>query len=200
MNLGWNVNIEVKSSAIHGSGVFAAERIKAGTKVWQFDASMHVCTRTALARLEAATLRQALFAGYVHEPSGLFLWYSDGMQFMNHDDEQNANVGLGYWPALTDDHIVALRDIEPGEELREDYRNCLRAGMEPDHWLAPIYRAFCPSHYRFLLGLFGREEPAYPAAAAPLEDGAKLRRIATSASRNTGFGRTAAKPQARQAA
>ena len=198
--MGWNVNIEVKRSAIHGSGVFAAERIKAGTKVWQFDRSMHICTPTALAQLEAATLTQALFAGYVHEPSGLFLWYTDGMQFMNHADERNANVGLTWWPALTDDHIVALRDIEPGEELREDYRNCLQAGMGRDHWLAPLYRAFCPMHYRFLLSLFGLEEPAYPAAAVPGDGGAKLRRIPTSASRKIGFERTAEKPQARQAA
>jgi len=198
--LGWNVSIEVKRSTVHGSGVFAAERISAGTKVWQYDGSMNVCTRTSLAALPPETLSHALLAGYVHEPSGLFLWYTDGMDFMNHADERDANVGLDYWPQLKDDHIIAMRDIEPGEELREDYRNCLQAGLAPDHWLAPFYRCFCPSHYRFLLGLFGLEELAYPAAAVPLDIGAKLRSVAMSASRNTGFDRTAAKPQARQAA
>jgi hypothetical protein len=198
--LGWNVNIEVKRSEVHGSGVFAAEPISAGTKVWQFDRSMHVCTRATMARLEPSTLSQALNAGYVHEPSELFLWYTDGMQFLNHADGRDANVGLHYWPRLTDDHIVALRDIAPGEELCEDYRNCLRAGLAPDHWLAPFYRVFSPAHYRFLLGLFGLAEPSYPVAVMALEGGAKLRRVATSASRNTGFERTAPNPQARQAA
>lgn len=197
--MGWNVNIEVKRSAVHGSGVFAAERIPAGTKVWQYDPSMHVCTRTALARLEPSVLSHALFAGYVHEPSGLFLWYTDGMDYMNHADGKAANVGLYYWPALTEDHIVALRDIEPGEELLEDYRNCLRAGLDPNHWLVPLYRAFCPTHYNFLLGIFGLDEPAYP-AAAPLEGGRKLRKVAVSASSRIGLDRTAAKPQAKQAA
>jgi hypothetical protein len=196
--LGWNVNVEVKRSAVHGSGVFAAEPISAGARVWQFDTSMRVCNRESLSRLAPSTLARALKAGYVHEPSGLFLWYADGMQFMNHGEGRAANVGLHYWPRLEDDHIVALRDIAPGEELREDYRGCLGAGLAPDHWLAPFYRAFCPAHYRFLLGLFAAEEPAYPAVAA--EGGAKLRSVATKLSRNTGFERTAPNPDARQAA
>jgi hypothetical protein len=196
--LGWNVNVEVRRSAVHGSGLFAAEPIAAGTRVWQVDTSMRVCDRTSLVKLAPFTLAQALKAGYVHEPSGLFVWYTDGMQVMNHGEGRAANVGLHYWPALEDDHIVALRDIELGEELREDYRGCLRAGLAPDHWLAPLYRAFCPSHYRFLLELFAPEEPSYPAVAA--EGGANLRNVATSVSRNTGFERTAANPHARHAA
>ena len=198
--MGWNVNVEVKRSAVHGSGVFAAEPISAGTRVWRFDASMHVCSRASLARLDPETLADALVAGYVHEPSGLFLWYTDGMQFMNHGDGRAANVGLHYWPELEDDHIVALRDIAPGEELREDYRGCLSAGLAPNHWLAPFYRAFCPGHYRFLLELMGAEAPSYPVALVAMESGAKLRKVAASASRKTGFDRTAANPHARQAA
>jgi hypothetical protein len=197
--LGWNVNVEVKCSAVHGSGVFAAERIPAGTKVWQFDASMHVCTPAALAGMEPSTIAEALCAGYVHEPSGLFLWYRDGMEYMNHGDGPIANVGLYYWPKLPDDHIVALRDIEPGEELREDYRNCLRAGLAPDHWLAPFYRVYSPGHYRFLLGLFELEEQSYPVAAVAA-GGAKVRSIATRSSRKIGFDSTAANPHAKQAA
>jgi hypothetical protein len=197
--LGWNVNVEVKRSAVHGAGVFAAERIPAGTKVWQFDRSMHVCNRTSLARLDASTLARALKAGYVHEPSGLFLWYTDGMQFMNHGDGPAANVGLDHWPEIEDDHILALRDIEPGEELREDYRECLRAGLAPGHWLAPFYREFCPGHYRFLLELTGAEDPCYPLPLVAAS-GAKLRSVATSRSRKTGFDRIAANPHARQAA
>ena len=190
--MGWNVNVAVKSSAVHGSGVFAAEPIAAGTKVWQFDASMQVCSRRRWPGWSRRRCRRALTAGYVHEPSGLFLWYRDGMQFMNHGDGRAANVGLHYWPKLRDDHIVALRDIEPGEELREDYRSCLRAGLAPDHWLAPFYRAHCPAHYRFLLGLIAAEKPSYPVVVA--ESGAKLLSVATSASRKTGFDEDRAEP------
>jgi hypothetical protein len=194
------VNIEVKRSQVHGSGVFATEPISAGTKVWQFDPSMHVCDRWSLAKLAPSALSQALHAGYVHEPSGLFVWYADGMQFMNHGDRGQANVGLDYWPELEDDHVVALRDIAPGEELLENYHLCLRAGLAPDHWLTPFYRAFNPEHYHFLLALLGAEEPAYPVVAFPAAGGAKRRTVATSASRNTGLERTAANPDAKQAA
>ena len=179
---------------------FAASAISAGTKVWQFDPSMHVCDRTSLAMLEPSTLSQALHGGYVHEPSQLFLWYTDGMQFINHGDGRQANVGLDYWPDLEDDHVVALRDIAPGEELREDYRICLRAGLARDHWLLPFYRAFNPTHYRFLLELFSWQNVACPVVAIPAGGGAKRRSVASSASRNTGFDSTAANPHARQAA
>lgn len=198
--MGWNVNIEVKHSGVHGTGVFAAEPISAGAKVWQFDSSMHVCDRWSLAKLTPSVLSRALHAGYVHAPSDLFIWYTDAMQFMNHGDRGQANVGINYWPELEQDHIVALRDIAPGEELLEDYHNCLRAGLAPDHWLVPFYRAFNPGHYEFLRALFAAEEPAYPVVAFPAAGGAKRRIVAPSASRNTGLERTAAKPDARQAA
>ena len=54
--------------------------------------------------------------------------------------------------------------------------------------------------YRFLLELMGAEAPSYPVALVAMESGAKLRKVAASASRKTGFDRTAANPHARQAA
>ena len=105
---------------------------------------------------------------------------------MNHADGGDANVGLDYWPKLPDDHMVALRDIAPGEELCEDYRNCLRAGLAPDHWLRPLYLAFCPAHYHFLLGLFGLET-SIPSPSRPAKAARSLRTVEISASSTTGF-------------
>lgn len=194
----WHVGVEVRGSRVHGRGLFATEHIPAGTKIWQFDDAMHVNTPTSLARLAPRTIKFALHAGYLHEPSGLFLWYRDGMEFMNHGDTPQANVGLHYWPKLPDDHVVALRDIEPGEELCEDYRGCLRGGLDPDHWLRPIYLAHNPEHYHFLLALM-QPETITSAAASPAR-GTKRRTVETSAPSMTGFGSTAAKPEARHAA
>lgn len=115
---------------------------------------MHVCDSKTLPLLEPKLLTFALQAGYLHCPSGKFLWYTDGMQYMNHGAGARANVGLDYWPErLRDDHLVALRDIEVGEELLEDYTFCLEGGLAPDHWMRPLYLKFCPWHYDFLLGL-----------------------------------------------
>ena len=115
---------------------------------------MHVCDRRTLPRLEPKQLTFALHGGYLHRPSQKFLWYTDGMQFLNHGDGSEANVGLDYWPQrLRDDHLVAMVDIAPGEELREDYTFCLDGGLAPDHWMRPLYLKYCPWHYEFLLGL-----------------------------------------------
>ena len=152
--MGWHVDVEFRNSPVHGTGVFARRPIAAGTKVWQFDPTMHVCDARTLGNLAPADLRYALLAGYLHVPTGQFLWYEDGMQFLNHAATPVANVGLWTWPPLIqDDHCVALRDIAAGEELSEDYTFCLDGGLAPDHWMRAHYLAHCPEHYAFLLGL-----------------------------------------------
>jgi hypothetical protein len=151
--LGWLVSVEFKKSPVHGMGIFAARPIAAGTRLWQVDPTMHFCEAADMAALTAVQLRFALHGGYLHQPSGRFLWYTDGMQFMNHRGTPEANVGLGTWPPLADDHCVALRDIAAGEELCEDYTFWSDGGLAPDHWLRPFYLAHCPEHYAFLRSL-----------------------------------------------
>ena len=130
-----------------------SQPIRAGTKVWQYDRTMHACDRAALTALDHKTLAFALHGGYLHAPSGKFLWYTDGMQYMNHAEGRLANVGLGEWPPLELDHTRALRDIAPGEELFEDYGFWANGGLSPGHWLFPLYMRFCPQHYAFLASL-----------------------------------------------
>ncbi len=194
--MGWNVEVEFKRSGLHGTGAFAREAIAAGTKVWQFDAAMRVCTPDELAALDPETLSFALWGGYLHKPSGLFLWYTDGMQFLNHGSGDRANVGLDFWPKLEEDHIVALRNVAPGEELREDYGFCLDGGLAPEHWMRPLYLDFCPQHYFFLLGLQGEKTPETVGA----QFGRKRRTMAINASSSTGLDNTASKPEAKHAA
>jgi uncharacterized protein len=194
--LGWNVVVNVRRSTVHGRGVFACEPIKAGTRVWEFDTTMPVYDRSTLGKLKGRTLTKALCGGYLHVPTQKFLWYADGMQFMNHGGPVS-NVGLGYWPGrLEDDHIIALRDIEPGEELLENYGMCLDGGLEPDHWMRPVYLNHAPDHYAFLLDLTGR-------ATLPLEvqePGRKRRTMLDNAASSTGLASTASKPAVRHAA
>lgn len=75
------------------------------------------------------------------------------MQYMNHAPGPVANIGLTYWPSLTEDHTIALRDIEAGEELFEDYGFWADSGIEPGHWLYALYRDHCPKHLDFLCSL-----------------------------------------------
>ncbi len=151
--LAWKVNVEFRASSVHGKGIFAREAIAAGTRVWEVDESMHFCDRAALMALGRTKLRFALHGGYLHKPSGKFLWYQDGMQYMNHAFTPAANVGLGVWPPLKEDHTIALRDIAAGEELFEDYTFWADGGLEPGHWLHQLYAEFHPEHMAFLRSL-----------------------------------------------
>jgi hypothetical protein len=133
--------------------VFAKKPIAAGTRIWEFDEGMRVCDADAMAALDPRQLRYALHGGYLHKPSDRFLWYTDGMQYMNHAATPRANIGLGTWPPLRDDHTVALRDIAAGEELLEDYAFWADGGLAPSHWLRKLYLEHCPEHYDFLSSL-----------------------------------------------
>jgi hypothetical protein len=151
--MGWTVDVDFRPSAVHGTGVFARGRIARGTRIWEVDATMRFAEPAALAALPAARLAFALHGGYLHRPTDRFIWYEDGMQYMNHAAGARANCGLDHWPALTQDHSVALRDIAAGEELFEDYGFWADAGFSDEHWLPPLYRAGCPSHFDFLRSL-----------------------------------------------
>ncbi len=151
--MGWTVNVDFRPSAVHGTGIFARKRIPAGTRIWEVDATMRFDRAAALRTLPPARLAFALHGGYLHRPADRFVWYEDGMQFMNHAAGARANTGLDYWPALGEDHSVALRDIAAGEELFEDYGFWAEAAFAESHWLAPLYRAGRPEHLAFLGGL-----------------------------------------------
>lgn len=151
--MGWTVNVDFRPSAVHGTGIFARRRIPAGTRVWEVDATMHFARAADLKALSPARLAYALHGGYLHRPADRFVWYEDGMQFMNHAAGARANTGLAYWPTLTEDHSVALRDIAAGEELFEDYGFWAENGFSERHWLAPFYRAASTEHLAFLGGI-----------------------------------------------
>jgi hypothetical protein len=151
--LTWTIDVSFKKSPIHGTGVFAKERIPAGARVWEYDPTMMACDEATLVRLEPGTIRFALHGGYLHKPSDRLLWYTDGMQYMNHAEGPRANIGLGTWPALSEDHTIALRDIAPGEELLEDYCFWAGGGVAPGHWLHSFYIRYCPEHLGFLARL-----------------------------------------------
>lgn len=194
--MAWMVNVAFLKSSLHGTGVFACDWIRAGTKVWEYDPSMSVETRKDMEKMDEKHLPYILKAGYLHKTSGKFLWYTDGMQFINHGVGSDANVGLDYWPKLERDHVVALRDIAPGEELREDYGMCLSAGLGPNHWLKPLYLAHCRDHYDFLL----RPARELVPDGGSERGGMNSRTVAINASISTGFEITARKPEARHAA
>ncbi|MEM0988044.1 MAG: SET domain-containing protein [Pseudomonadota bacterium] len=149
----WEVPVEVTESPIHGMGVFAKEAIKAGTKVWSFDRSMYCCEPEELHLYDDENRRKALLGGYLHIPTEKFIWYEDGMQYVNHAEGMAANIGTPEWLPLDQDCCVATRDIQPGEEFFEDYGFWTIFNLPQNHWLRLMYLQDCPQHYFFMQSL-----------------------------------------------
>lgn len=154
--MGWLVPYTVQPSKIHGLGIFATRRIRAGEKVWQFSSDMRAFGPVELGMMDHAALVEALRIGYFHQPSDRFVWYDDDMKFVNHADPPHANIGTIRWTSLEEDHSTALRDIDAGEELVEDYEFFSIFNLPSGHWIRDMYSDFCPSHYEFLYDIQAR--------------------------------------------
>ncbi|HVL46921.1 MAG TPA: SET domain-containing protein-lysine N-methyltransferase [Candidatus Thermoplasmatota archaeon] len=99
-------------SSIHGLGIFAVERIPAGTVVWDFDPPIDQRIRVDdLAKQPDHVQRYAAVYGY-REGEWIVLC-GDDARFMNHSKKPNCQSHAGA--------TIARRDIEPGEELTDDY-------------------------------------------------------------------------------
>lgn len=115
--------IEVRHSPIHGNGVFARERIPAGTCVSEYRGEM--IDADELDRREAERSRDAGTPIYFFEiGNGRFIdatrvTENNPARYINHACDENCET---QWNSQTQRmEIVALRDIEADEEITFDY-------------------------------------------------------------------------------
>ena len=105
-------------SQVHGIGLFAAEFIPAGFPVWKYNRNIDKIFKkdvflTICKGLESCSLRHLLNSSYIR--GGRYFYLTDNARFINHSD-MNDNI------CFEDDYTeIALRDIEPHEELLENY-------------------------------------------------------------------------------
>ena len=151
--MAWEVPVKFRDSNVHGMGVFAESTIKKGSIIWRVDRSMHICNEGDLRDYDNGTLYTALLSGYLHVQTGKFVWFDDGMQFMNHAPGFMANIYTPEHQGLDEDCAVAARDIQPGEELYEDYGYWNIFNLPTNHWLRLLYLESCPEHYMFMQAL-----------------------------------------------
>lgn len=122
---------EVRRSALPGAGLglFATRRIPAGAVWWRATAANVInVPRAAYDTLLRSHLdgspvsRELLNAlqtfGYINDETGELVVAIDDSRFVNHSDTPNS----ASWPEDPNNQAMALRDIEPGEEITEDYR------------------------------------------------------------------------------
>lgn len=96
-----------------GWGVFATRPIPQGTIVWALDALDQKFSPQAVAALPAyARAKLATYAYLDAHGNHILCW--DHARFFNHSCDANC-LSVGY------DFELAIRDIQPGEELTDDY-------------------------------------------------------------------------------
>ena len=109
------VNTFIAASSIEGVGVFAAEPIPKGTRIWRFDERFDLCVPVAEYRGYPRFLRQ-LFDRYAYpssERAGFLIYEIDNGRFMNHDPRPNTD--------FSGNDGRALSDIAAGEEITCNY-------------------------------------------------------------------------------
>lgn len=105
----------IRSSLVHGLGLFAAEPIVEGQRIWKFDLLIDRVLDPREIELQPKDVREFVHAHAFVDWYGNVVLSADQAIYMNHGAD-GANVladGIGSY---------AARPIEAGEELLEDYR------------------------------------------------------------------------------
>ena len=106
----------LSQSGVHGIGVYAGTPVKAGDKIWEFNPAVDfVYGSRWLKRLckESPDVVD-YFSLYSYKRKNQYYYVTDNARFINHSSRPN--IGFS-----ENNDEIALRDIETGEELLEDY-------------------------------------------------------------------------------
>lgn len=110
----------IAPSAIHGIGLFAGEFIPKGTKVWEFTPNFDFkYTEQEINNFPEKIQDYIKEYGWLSKKSGKYCFSSDNGKFFNHSKENN--VQSYYFEEHEEVVTLALRDIQIGEELLDDY-------------------------------------------------------------------------------
>lgn len=123
------IKTTLKPSPTHGIGLFADQKISKGALIWKFDTGIDIfLSREAYDDLSEVAKSFFDHYGYWSPELNGYVVAADGHRFTNHS--VSPNVGTIGAHEGDDGQDVALRDIEPGEELTVDYRVF---GEDPTH-------------------------------------------------------------------
>lgn len=111
----FRVSTFVAPSRISGVGVFAAESIKRGTRIWEFTEGVDWLLTAEDLQAFPEPFQSRLRHYVYRDQTGRYVLCGDNAKFMNHHVEPNCTDRD---PRYT----VTLRTIHAGEELTCDYR------------------------------------------------------------------------------
>lgn len=108
-----DIETEVRKSKIDGKGVFALRDFNPGDVVIAWDIS-NILTDEQYARLPEDQRR------YVVWFKGQRLYMMEPARYVNHSCDANTRPMNGY--------DIAVKEIDPGEEITSDYRSTMKKG------------------------------------------------------------------------
>lgn len=118
-----HVKTEVGPSEIHGLGLIAAQDIKRGELIWEFQPNFDLeLTQEQVDLLSEAARETVMSLAYFNAERARYILCADNGRFMNHSDEPNT-VSVGFQGPEGEGRTYAARDIRIGEEVTENYRS-----------------------------------------------------------------------------
>ena len=109
------VPVRLGLSPIHGFGVFAAEPIPSGTRVWEFTEGVDYRLPEPVVESCPEPYQADLLKYAYRDSNGDYILCGDAARFMNHSDNPSCDDS-------GDLYTVARIDIAAGQELTCDYR------------------------------------------------------------------------------
>lgn len=123
------VETELRSSPIHGVGVFLLAPVRRGQLIWRFDSRVdRVYTREEVESLPPHVVRYIETYSTWHEQTQLYVLCGDNGRYFNHSDRPNTvsdSISFG--------EDRAARDLSAGEELTSDYATICDAVRRNGH-------------------------------------------------------------------
>ena len=112
------IDYEVKSSSIHGAGMFTKQNIKKGELIAKASPLLDVdVTVEEFNKLDNREKKELLYWGFYDEPRNVYHCDFDNTKFINHSKDGNVTQDESY----KDMYLIAKRDIDKGEELTQNY-------------------------------------------------------------------------------
>jgi|SRR3989344_8774889 len=118
------VKTKTGPSAIHGTGLFAAEFVPKGALVWKFSKDVDEAYSPEEARELPEPKRSTILGlhfAYISTQTGRYVLSGDDAKFMNHSF--TPTVASVFEDGVEEELGVAARDIKAGDELTVDYRD-----------------------------------------------------------------------------
>ena len=113
-----HINYKLQASDLHGIGLFAGEEIKKGQLIYTASPLLDLnITQEKFNGLDQKEKDEILWWGFFDEPSQMWHVDFDVSKFINHSFTATATQDEDHDEA----YLVAARDIEPGEELTQNY-------------------------------------------------------------------------------